>query len=218
MRPFKLKRHMSNSYSLNTLMAYSGGLQDAYTFLLCGKVFANTQTGNLAHIGMRLFSGDFKNILHYIIPVLSFAFGAFIAAELRHYKQKKLHWRQVSVLVEIILLTIVAIVPMNSELSIALVAITTGIQSLTFNKVGQFAYASTFFTGNIRNTASAFSAYLHSHDSSHLKRIHSMLIVTTAFILGAGSEILLCNILAKQSILVSVGMLVIAFFMMNSRL
>ena len=39
---------MSESFLTAVFLSLSGGLQDAYTYLFRGKVFANAQTGNIA--------------------------------------------------------------------------------------------------------------------------------------------------------------------------
>lgn len=38
---------MSESLILNLLLAFSGGFQDAYTYIVRDNVFANAQTGNI---------------------------------------------------------------------------------------------------------------------------------------------------------------------------
>ena len=38
---------MSESFLTAVFLSLSGGLQDAYTYLFRGKVFANAQTGNI---------------------------------------------------------------------------------------------------------------------------------------------------------------------------
>ena len=38
---------MSESFVTAAFLSLSGGLQDAYTYLFRGKVFANAQTGNI---------------------------------------------------------------------------------------------------------------------------------------------------------------------------
>ena len=38
---------MSESMLLNLLLAFRGGFQDAYTYIVRDKVFANAQTGNI---------------------------------------------------------------------------------------------------------------------------------------------------------------------------
>lgn len=40
-------RQMSESFLTAAFLSISGGLQDAYTYLFRGKVFANAQTGNI---------------------------------------------------------------------------------------------------------------------------------------------------------------------------
>lgn len=37
----------SESFRLSALLSFSGGLQDAYTYNMRDKVFANAQTGNV---------------------------------------------------------------------------------------------------------------------------------------------------------------------------
>ena len=43
----KVKGQMSESNIVMTALTLSGGLQDAYSYFVRGKVFANAQTGNL---------------------------------------------------------------------------------------------------------------------------------------------------------------------------
>ena len=40
------------------LLTLSGGLQDAYTYLCRGRVFANAQTGNIVLLGHSLCAGS----------------------------------------------------------------------------------------------------------------------------------------------------------------
>ena len=48
---FKHHKQMSESFLTATFLSVSGGLQDAYTYIFRGKVFANAQTGlSLIHI------------------------------------------------------------------------------------------------------------------------------------------------------------------------
>ena len=48
---------MSESFLTAGLLSLSGGLQDAYTYLARGEVFANAQTGNIVLMSVRLFEG-----------------------------------------------------------------------------------------------------------------------------------------------------------------
>ena len=49
---------MSDSLLTASFIILSGGLQDAYTYLCRGKVFANAQTGNIVLLSAYLFEGD----------------------------------------------------------------------------------------------------------------------------------------------------------------
>ena len=45
---------MSESFLTAVFLSLSGGLQDAYTYLFRGKVFANAQTGNILLVGVSI--------------------------------------------------------------------------------------------------------------------------------------------------------------------
>ena len=47
-------RQTSESIELSALLALSGGLMDAYSYLGRGKVFANAQTGNMLLLGVNI--------------------------------------------------------------------------------------------------------------------------------------------------------------------
>ena len=57
------KRHgqMSESFLTAAFIILSGGLQDAYTYLCRGKVFANAQTGNIVLFSAYLFDGEWEH-------------------------------------------------------------------------------------------------------------------------------------------------------------
>ena len=104
---------ISESLLLNLLLAFSGGFQDAYTYIGRGHVFANAQTGNIVLMSTNLLSGEFSVVLHYLFPVLAFAGGIFFADFLRMFHQGRVtsHWRQTVLLWEIIILFVVAFLP-----------------------------------------------------------------------------------------------------------
>ena len=87
---------MSDSMLTAFFIILSGGLQDAYTYCCRGKVFANAQTGNIVLLSTHLFEGDWGQALRYLVPVLAFLLGIYIAECVhRHFKRmEKVHWRQ----------------------------------------------------------------------------------------------------------------------------
>ena len=59
---------MSESFLTAVFLSLSGGLQDAYTYLFRGKVFANAQTGNIVLLSAHIMDGQWGMVLHYFIP------------------------------------------------------------------------------------------------------------------------------------------------------
>ena len=55
----------SESFTLSALLSFSGGLQDAYTYNIRGRVFANAQTGNVVLMSQNFMLGKFGAGLHY---------------------------------------------------------------------------------------------------------------------------------------------------------
>ena len=78
----KKKRQMSEAFVTSIFLALSGGLQDAYTYCIRDGVFANAQTGNVVLMSQYLMQGNFSMAGHYAVPLLSFAFGVFVAEKL----------------------------------------------------------------------------------------------------------------------------------------
>ena len=155
-----LHGQMSESFVTAIFLSLSGGLQDAYTYFFRGKVYANAQTGNIVLLSQHLFTGDFLTALHYLIPLVAFASG-ILAAELfrEHFQSlKALHWRQMIVLAEILLLFSVGFFPQELNLlANAVVSFSCAMQVQTFRKVNGYAYASTMCIGNMRSGMEASS-------------------------------------------------------------
>ncbi len=73
----KTKHHgqMSESFLTAVFLSLSGGLQDAYTYLFRGKVFANAQTGNIVLLSSNIMDGQWDQVLHYLVPLCAFCAG-----------------------------------------------------------------------------------------------------------------------------------------------
>lgn len=92
---FKHHKQMSESFLTAAFLSVSGGLQDAYTYIFRGKVFANAQTGNIVLLSQSIIDKDFVRAIHYLVPLLFFALGIAIA-ECIHVKFQRIqhiHWR-----------------------------------------------------------------------------------------------------------------------------
>ena len=87
---------------------------DIYTYVVRGKVFANAQTGNIVLFGLNIAEGNVKESFYYLIPILAFMLGVFIAEKIRKYftnNKTKIHWRQVIIIIEMITILIVSFIP-----------------------------------------------------------------------------------------------------------
>ena len=186
-KPFR--GQMSDSFRAAVFIILSGGFQDAYTYTCRGEVFANAQTGNIVLLSTALYGREWQTVLKYLVPVFSFLVGTAVA-EFIHIKLKcyeKLHWRQIILLLEILLLFSVGFLPAKVEpLANAFVSFVCALQVQTFHKVRGHAYASTMCIGNMRAGTEALCAYFRVRDKEILKKAITYFGVIFVFGIGAG--------------------------------
>ena len=98
------QRQVSETMRLGILLALSGGLMDAYSYLFRGEVFANAQTGNILLCSVALSQGEWGVAVQYAFPVLAFGLGilmTFLIRQRFRNRTNRIHWRQLGVLAEI---------------------------------------------------------------------------------------------------------------------
>ena len=147
-------RQMSEAFITSVFLAMSGGFQDAYTYFTRDEVFSNAQTGNVVLMSHNFMTGQWGDGLRYLFPVLAFAIGVVAAERIQStFKYaKKLHWRQMILLIEILILFVVGFMPGELDmLATVLVSFSCAMQVQTFRKVGGYSYASTMCIGNMRS-------------------------------------------------------------------
>ena len=213
----KPRGQMSESLLMSAFVILSGGLQDAYTYLCRGGVFANAQTGNIVLFSTCLFEGDWHRSLHYLVPVLSFMLGIFVAecVHRRFKHMERVHWRQLILLAEIVLLFAVGFLPQSVDTPAnAVVSFVCAMQVQTFRKVRGHAYASTMCIGNMRNGTEALCAYFHTREPEALRNALTYFGVIGLFSLGAGLGALLSGAFSVRGIWVSCGLLAVSFLVM----
>lgn len=210
---------MSEAFRTVMFLSASGGLQDAYTYIGRGKVFANAQTGNIVLMSQSLFEGDFARFAHYFIPVLAFALGVAAAEciRLRWREAKRMHWRQLVLLAEIALLFVVGFFPAAWDIGAnALVSFSCAMQVQTFRKVGGYSYASTMCIGNLRSGTAALSVYCREKRPEQLKQALYYFGIIFFFAIGAGGGGNLSMRLGIPAIWVSDVLLLLSFILMFS--
>lgn len=214
-KPFR--GQMSDSFRAAVFIILSGGFQDAYTYTCRGEVFANAQTGNIVLLSTALYGREWQTVLKYLVPVLSFLVGTAVA-EFIHIKLKcyeKLHWRQIILLLEILLLFSVGFLPAKVEpLANAFVSFVCALQVQTFHKVRGHAYASTMCIGNMRSGTEALCAYFHTKDKEILRKALTYFGVVLLFALGAGVGSIATLHWGAGTIWLSCGLLTVSFLIM----
>ena len=208
---------MSESFLTAVFLSLSGGLQDAYTYLFRGKVFANAQTGNIVLLSAHIMDGQWGMVLHYFIPLCAFAFGVLVAERMRERfrSMQRLHWRQLVLIQEIAFLLIVGFLPHSVDpLANALVSFVCAMQVHTFHKVHGHAYASTMCIGNMRSGTEALCAYIHTHDKVILRKAGTYFGVILVFAIGAGIGSFVTSHIGIRSIWISCALLLVSFVMM----
>ena len=216
------KKHgqMSEAFLTAALLSVSGGLQDAYTYIARGQVFANAQTGNIVLLSQNLFSGSWGRVLHYLFPLCAFGLGVAASEAIRWKFQKirAVHWRQLVLLVEILLLAAVGLIaqPMNL-LANALVSFACAMQVQAFRKVDGYAFASTMCIGNLRSGVESLMAGSRTGNKKLLLKSLDYFAVILLFALGAGIGGLLIPHFGDRTIWVSCLILTVSFLVMFIR-
>ena len=199
----KRRGQMSEAFCTAMFLSLSGGLQDVYTYLFRGKVFANAQTGNIVLMAVHAFAGEWGRVLHYLVPLCFFALGVF-AAELMHQKLQnlqRLHWRQLVVLCEIVMLFVVGFFPQEWNLMAnALVSFACAMQVQTFRKVNGYAFASTMCIGNMRSGMDSLCSWVLNRNPAALKKSLYYWGIILLFALGAGLGSLALDLCGAKAI------------------
>lgn len=207
----------SESFRLSAVLSFSGGLQDAYTYNVRGRVFANAQTGNVVLMSQNLMLGNWNKGMQYMLPLISFAAGIFITERIENkYKHSRgLHWRQIVLLIEIVMLGLVGFMP--TELNMAanmLVSFSCAMQVQTFRKVHGYGYASTMCIGNLRSGTESLSHYLRDKDRKSLNKTLHFFGIIFVFAIGAGVGGVLSHTLGIRTILASPVLLAVVALLM----
>lgn len=211
------ERQMSEAFRNSAFLALSGGFQDAYTYNVRNEVFSNAQTGNVVLMSQHLMAGEWMNGLRYLLPILSFAIGVWVAEKIqgKYRYSKKLHWRQGILLLEILLLFIVGFVPRELDmLATTLVSFACAMQVQSFRKVHGYSYASTMCIGNLRSGTAAISAYFREHKTDDIRKAFYYFGIIFLFAVGAGLGGNLSIHYGIRMIWVCCGFLLISFLMM----
>ena len=214
----KRKQQMSDTFLIGALLAVVGGFLDVYTYMCRGGVFANAQTGNIVLMGIQIAQGDLTSCVRYLIPILFFVLGVLLSETIGHRckRSQSLHWRQIILLLEILVLVAVSLIPLGrlNILANSLVSFTCALQVQSFRKFNGKAYASTMCTGNLRSATEQFFAYMVTKQPALLRQSLQYYGICGVFILGAVLGMVLTRLFAEKVIAVAWILLGLVFAMM----
>ena len=211
------KKQMSESFLVAAILSISGGLQDAYTYISRGQVFANGQTGNIVLLSQNIFSRNWDSAIRYAIPVLFFSFGVAAAALIRQAFQNlpRFHWRQFVLIIDILLLLIVGFIPEKWNLiANAFVSFSCAMQVQSFRKVDSYTFASTMCIGNIRSGVEALCSYKQTHSRQTLYKSFHYFGILLLFSFGAGLGSYFISFFGMHTIWLSCLLLFFGFSLM----
>mgnify|MGYP003376824694 CR=1 FL=1 len=215
----QVKRPMSQSYIVGLLLAFAGGYLDVYTYVCRGGVFANAQTGNMVLLAISAAENDFGKVFKYLLSILAFMLGILVTelVKSRYRYNTAIHWRQIVIALEFIVLLIIAFVPSGVQDDLVNIAVAFGcaIQVESFRKFeGKSAYATTMCTGNLRSaTEHLFFSGLNKNKEERNTSLKYYGIIAI-FIVGAFVSMKVSQSVGEKSILVACFLLFIVFSMM----
>ena len=210
-------KQMSESMILGVVLTLAGGFQDAYSYNCRGQVFANAQTGNIVLLGQNIASGNFQNALHYLFPLLAFLAGVYLSEWVRELCKsfQKLHWRQIVLAFEIVMLAIAGLLPQSlNVVSNVLMSFACAMQVDSFRKFRGIPCATTMCIGNMRSGTELLCRY-HITKDSELKRksLHYYFIILV-FAIGAAIGAVASQKFGNPAIWIAAGLMLLGFILM----
>lgn len=212
------EKQMSENFILGIMLAVTGGFLDAYTYITRGGVFANAQTGNIVLMGINLANGDFQRVFHYIVPILAFALGILLSEIIKSkLKQAQhMHWRQIIVLAEIIILALCGFIPDgkgNTAVNV-MVSFVCSLQVESFRVINGNTVATTMCTGNLRSGTELLFLGINKKNKQIALRSLTYYGINLFFVVGAVVGAIATKFLDVKSIFIASVLLVIPFIMM----
>lgn len=217
----KTHGQMSESFALSALLTIVGGFLDAYTYICRGGVFANAQTGNIVLLGLSVAERRWSTAVRYLLPILSFAVGVILAEMIRERYRRMpqsevgMHWRQIVILAEIVLLAMVAFLPQRMNTLVdAVISCVCALQVHSFRKVRGSAFATTMCTGNLRSGTEQLMIWLRSRDAKAGRRAGIYGAILLLFSIGAVLGGISAAKLGEKSILLCCILLLVVYAIM----
>lgn len=178
----------SETLLVGMVLAVAAGMLDAYTYLVRSGVFASLQTGNIIFTAIALAEGDFASMFYYLASIISFAVGVFITECIRgkFMYNPRIHWRQIVLVVEIVVISLSVLVPLGelNYIATCMIAFVCAMQIESFRKINGAPAFTTIMTGALRSaTQNLYNATIQ-HDKHARQRTLQYLTVIASFVVG----------------------------------
>lgn len=214
----KWKNQMSESFRIGAILAFVGGFFDAYTYIARGGVFANAQTGNMILLAVHLVQREFRHSLYYLVPICAFVCGIFLDEFIkRHFiSLRRLHWRQIVILIELLLVIVVAQIPLGNGNLIAnvIISFVCALQVQSFRTMHGLPYATTMCTGNLRSGSEQLVRFVFDGDrTAGIKSLWYFSIILI-FICGAALGAVMTVRYAAIAVLACCPLLLLTFILL----
>lgn len=187
------------------LLTMAGGFMDVYSYLVHGKVFATGQTGNFVLLGVYLIEGNYGQMLHALVPILSFWLGVFTATHLFYCFQKKPDLlKPVIILTEIVVLLLTGFLPASLPdiLPNILVSFAASLQFCAFRTFGMGeSYSSVFCTGNMRSCAENYYKGFIRKEKQCFQKAAGYSFILLSFFIGVSAGAFLSKFFGERAIL-----------------
>ena len=210
-------KQMSESMILGVVLTLAGGFQDAYSYNCRGQVFANAQTGNIVLLGQNIASGNFQNALHYLFPLLAFLAGVYLSEWVRELCKsfQKLHWRQIVLAFEIVMLAIAGLLPQSlNVVSNILMSFACAMQVDSFRKFRGIPCATTMCIGNMRSGTELLCRYHITKDPELKRKSLHYYFITLVFAIGAAIGAVASQKFGNPAIWIAAGLMLLGFILM----
>lgn len=208
---------VSDSLLLGVFLTLAGGFQDAYSYNVRDHVFANAQTGNIVLLGQNLAQGNWSHAVRYLFPLLAFICGVYLTEQIRFRcrSRQRLHWRQVIVAAEVLLLAAAGLLPCSCNIAAnVLLSFACAMQVDSFRKIKGFPCATTMCIGNMRSATEHLSLYHSTHDPAHKRASLHYYFIILIFAAGAAIGAVLSDAVGRRAIWIAAALLFAGFCLM----
>ena len=197
----------SDSLTVGLLLALTGGLLDAYSYLNRGEVFSTAETGNIVLLGVHLAQGDLSGVLHYLLPVLAFTAGVLTAEGVRRRfdRSGRVHWRLPLLLAECAAVVVVSFLPLGRMDALAniVISFTSALQVESFRNIQGCGCVTTMCTGNLRSGTENLFRLIVRGERACAPKVRLYYGLISCFILGAVLSGLATPLLAQRTVLLA---------------